>query len=494
MSVTSSPGDPSSGRDLRTVAVVLAGGVGARIGFNLPKQLIKIAGKSVVEHTIEALNDSPDVDEILVMMTPGHLDPILAIRSTGKYPKLTNIYEGGGDRNQTTQLAIDALGDTEVKVLFHDAVRPFVDNRIVHDCVVALDEHSAVDTAIPSADTIIEVSDDGFLIDVPPRSKLRRGQTPQGFRLSAIRAAYDKARLDPNFTATDDCTVVLRYTPEVRIAVVAGSDENMKVTEPIDIAMADKLFQLRSSTAKELAAETRTEGLAGKTIVVFGGGYGIGAEVCAVAKDFGANVFSFSRSETKTHVQNRQEVGEALKQAADATGRIDYVVNSTGLLAISLLEEASDDIVYETIDVNLVGCILIAQESLPYLRETSGQLLNFTSSSYTRGRGGYSLYSATKAAIVNFTQALADEWVPDGVRVNVVNPDRTSTPMRTKAFGSEPVGSLLSARSVALASIDTLISSATGHVIDVRRDGGPVDGLDELTDDELAADEHEDDD
>lgn len=466
-----------SGSNLRTVAVVLAGGVGARIGFNLPKQLIKIAGKSVVEHTIEALNDSPDVDEILVMMTPGHLDPILTIRSGGKYPKLTRILEGGADRNQTTQLAIEALGDEEVKVLFHDAVRPFVDNRIIHDCVVALDQHSAVDTAIPSADTIIEVSDDGFLVDVPPRSKLRRGQTPQGFRLSAIRTAYDKARLDPNFTATDDCTVVLRYTPDVRIAVVAGSDENMKVTEPIDIAMADRLFQLRSSTAKELAAETRTEGLSGKTIVVFGGGYGIGAEVCAVAKDFGANVFSYSRSETKTHVQNRQEVRDALKSAAEETGRIDYVVNSTGLLAVSRLEDASDDVVYETIDVNLVGSILVAQESLPYLRETAGQLLNFTSSSYTRGRGGYSLYSATKAALVNFTQALADEWVVDGVRVNVINPDRTRTPLRTKAFGNEPADTLLSARAVALASIDTLISTATGHVIDVRRDGSPVDSL-----------------
>jgi 2-C-methyl-D-erythritol 4-phosphate cytidylyltransferase len=466
-----------SGVNLRTVAVVLAGGVGARIGFNVPKQLIKIAGKSVVEHTIEALNDSPDVDEIIVMMTAGHFDPILAIRATGKYPKLTNVFAGGEDRNQTTQLAIAALGSEEIKVLFHDAVRPFVDQRIIHDCVRALDKDGAVDTAIPSADTIIEVSDDNTLIAVPPRSRLRRGQTPQGFRLSVIRDAYGKARLDPNFTATDDCTVVLRYTPDVRIAVVAGSDENMKVTEPIDIAIADKLFQLRSSTAKELATETRSEGLADKTLVVFGGGYGIGAEVCAVAADFGAKVFSFSRSETKTHVQSRLEVREALKQAADATGGIDYVVNSTGLLAVSRLEDASDDIVYETIDVNLLGCILIAQEALPYLRASAGQLLNFTSSSYTRGRGGYSLYSATKAAIVNFTQALADEWVTDGVRVNVINPDRTRTPLRSKAFGNEPASTLLSARAVALASIDTLISSATGHVIDVRRDGSPVDSL-----------------
>jgi 2-C-methyl-D-erythritol 4-phosphate cytidylyltransferase len=477
-----------SGEDLRTVAVVLAGGVGARIGFNLPKQLIKIAGKPLVEHTIEALNDSSDVDEIIVLMTPGYLDPILAIRSSGKYPKLTRVLEGGADRNQTTQLAIDELGTDEVKVLFHDAVRPFVDKRIIHDCVRALDDYSAVDTAIPSADTIIEVSDDNFLVAVPPRSKLRRGQTPQGFRLSAIRAAYEKARADPDFAATDDCTVVLRYTPEVKIAVVAGSDENMKVTEAIDIAMADKLFQLRSSIARELAHETRSAQLAGKTVVIFGGGYGIGAEVGAVAKEFGATVFSYSRSETKTHVQNRDEVRAALLEAKTLSGRIDYVVNSTGLLAVSRLEDASDDTIYTTIDINLIGPILIAQEALPYLRETRGQLLNFTSSSYTRGRGEYSLYSATKAALVNFTQALADEWVKDEVRVNVINPDRTRTPLRTKAFGDEPGATLLNARAVALASVDTLISSATGHVIDVRRDGSPVDDLaDDLDPSELDA-------
>ena len=87
--------------------------------------------------------------------------------------------------------------------------------------------------------------------------------------------------------------------------------------------------------------------------------------------------------------------------------------------------------------------MLIAQEFHPHLRATRGSLLYFTSSSYTRGRSGYSLYSSAKAAVVNLTQALADEWSGDGVRVNCINPERTGTPMRTKAFGEEPAGSLL---------------------------------------------------
>ena len=113
--------------------------------------------------------------------------------------------------------------------------------------------------------------------------------------------------------------------------------------------------------------------------------------------------------------------------------------------------------------------MFIAQEFHPHLRETGGSLLLFTSSSYTRGRAGYSLYSSAKAAVVNLTQALADEWAADGVRVNCVNPERTATPMRTKAFGKEPGGSLLDSLSVAHTVLDVLLSDLTGHVIDVRK-------------------------
>src|SRR5215218_4218204 len=142
--------------------------------------------------------------------------------------------------------------------------------------VEALQTYEAVDTAITSADTVIEVADD-TIADVLPRHRLRRGQTPQSFRLSTIRAAYEKAAQDPSFTATDDCTVVLRYLPEVPIAVVPGHERNMKVTEPIDVYIADKLFQLTSADAPaELNEANYRQRLAGKTLVVFGGSYGIG--------------------------------------------------------------------------------------------------------------------------------------------------------------------------------------------------------------------------
>ena len=105
----------------------------------------------------------------------------------------------------------------------------------------------------------------------------------------------------------------------------------------------------------------------------------------------------------------------------------------------------------------------------PHLARTKGSLLLFTSSSYTRGRSGYSLYSSAKAAVVNLTQALADEWAADGVRVNCVNPERTGTPMRTKAFGAEDPALLLTSESVAAASLDVLVADGTGHILDLRK-------------------------
>jgi 2-C-methyl-D-erythritol 4-phosphate cytidylyltransferase len=458
---------------LRNVAVVLAGGTGTRVGLSIPKQLIKVAGKPIIEHTIGLLNASPLIDEIIVLMTPGHLDAVHAILRPGSYPKVSQVLEGAETRNATTQRALDALGTEECNVLFHDAVRPLLSQRVIADCVDALDEYEAVDTAIPSADTIIQVDEaTGHTIDqVLHRPLLRRGQTPQCFRLSAIRRAYELAAHDPRFEATDDCTVVLRYTPEVPIAVVRGEDRNMKVTEPIDVYIADKLFQLDSHDAPRPRFDSEYRAaLEGKTVVVFGGSYGIGAEIVRMAEAFGATAMTFSRSATNTHVERRADIQRACDQALAATGRIDYVVNTAGVLPRGELAETTEDTIYLATEVNYIAPINIAQVFQPHLKKTQGSLLLFTSSSYTRGRSGYSLYSSAKAAVVNLTQALADEWAADGVRVNCVNPERTATPMRTKAFGQEPEGTLLTAEAVAETSLDVLISSFTGHIIDVRRE------------------------
>lgn len=125
--------------------------------------------------------------------------------------------------------------------------------------------------------------------------------------------------------------------------------------------------------------------------------------------------------------------------------------------------------IQEEININLLGTVNIAKASHKYLVQTCGSLVLFTSSSYTRGRAGYSLYSSTKAAVVNLTQALADEWSKDGIKVNVICPARTKTPMREDNFGVEPLEQLLSAEVVAKSTLLSILRDFSGLVVDVRK-------------------------
>ncbi len=455
----------------RNVVVILAGGVGQRMGLEVPKQLLKVAGRTILEHTIAAFETHPEVDEILLAMAEGHLDSARQIVKAGGYAKVVDIIEGGTTRTETTARALAAIPHEQGNVLFHDAVRPLVTARIISDCFAALTTHAAVDVAIPSADTIIEVDEDGIIRDIPPRARLRRGQTPQGFHLPVIRAAYDEALRDPDLQATDDCTIVMRYGPGTPVFVVPGDERNLKVTEPIDLVLADKLFQLSAQDQPPLLGDDAyAEALTGKVMVVFGGSYGIGQTIAELAEKYGAQVRSFSRSSTRTHVERRDDVRAAIRQVLDELGRIDLVVNAAAVLPRGDLAETTDEVVHASTDVNYLGPVFVAQESFAPLAETDGSLLLFTSSSYTRGRAGYALYSSAKAAVVNLTQALADEWSDAGVRVNCINPERTATPMRKKAFGDEPPGTLLDAADVARSSLTVLLSRDTGHIIDLRRE------------------------
>ncbi|WP_205676951.1 bifunctional cytidylyltransferase/SDR family oxidoreductase [Brevibacterium aurantiacum] len=459
---------------MKNVGIILAGGVGERVGLSTPKQLIKIAGRPIIEHTLDVFENSSVIDEIIVMMKPGYLDDINAIVKKNNFTKVSRILEGGGSRNDTTQAALAAINE-ECNVILHDAVRPLISPRILDSVVDALAEHDAVDVAIPSADTIIEVKEGptsfNTIANIPKRSLLRRGQTPQAFKHSTLVSAYEVASQDQNFAATDDCAVVLKYLPEVEIAVVPGEERNMKVTEPIDIYLADKLFSLYSSQLEGDTDESAlSQALNGKVMVIFGGSYGIGKDIGDLAETYGAVVERFSRSGTNTDVQNRRDIQRAHDLVLEKHRTIDFVVNTAGILQIGELKESSEETIFAATEINYLAPIYIAQTFYNELAESQGSLLFFTSSSYTRGRAGYALYSSAKAATVNLTQALSDEWASERVRVNCINPERTGTPMRTKAFGDEDPATLLTSQSVAAASLETLISRRTGHVIDVRRD------------------------
>lgn len=225
------------------IAVLLAGGSGKRMGGPTPKQFIEVAGCTILEHSIRAFSQHSDIDEIVIVSHADYLDLVGSIAKP--YPKVRHIVPGGKERYDSTLAALHLYADRQddVRVLIHDCVRCLVSQRIITDCITALDTYQAVDVAIPCTDTICEVNDEGHIVRIPPRSALRNVQTPQAFHLQTIAEAYRIGLADPNFVTTDDCGVVHHYLPQEPIFVVQGESTNIKITYPEDLILAEKVLK-----------------------------------------------------------------------------------------------------------------------------------------------------------------------------------------------------------------------------------------------------------
>ncbi|MGR6923762.1 SDR family oxidoreductase [[Actinomadura] parvosata] len=478
---------------LRSVGVLLAGGVGQRVGLGTPKQLIEVADRTIIEHSLAVFEAAPEIDEIVVLMTPGYADRVREIVARGGYRKVSKVVDGGSSRTESTWRALAALGADECNVLLHDAVRPLLEPRIITECVRALETHEAVNVAIPSSDTVLVATPEGAIGEVLDRSRLRRSQTPQCFRLSVIRRAYELAMADPGFgglPATDDCGVVLRYLPEVPIHLVPGSERNIKVTHPADLHIADLLFRLpppvpagdRAALSgqvivilapgpRDLAPETASgppdlapeaasgppdlapgtasgpkardlvpgappsspEGPRPKYGEAMGGG-GLAAEAAA----HGATVHVLTRDDGM-----RVEDFDSVAKALDDVGGADHVVLVAGAGHSGDLSRASGETVADAVAAGHLGALNVARAARPHLRRSL--LLHVPP-------GSGALHESGAAAVAGLTRALAREWAADGIRVNCVN------------TGASPLV-------VAQTSLDILISDLSGQVIDARVDG-----------------------
>ena len=455
---------------MKNIAVILAGGIGSRLNAGIPKQFLKVAGLTVIEHTVAAFQRHTQIDEIAIVVSQAYHHKMDEYVVKNKFTKVKKILMSGSERHYSSLSAIKAYeNEGECNLVFHDAVRPLVSSQIIDKTIEALKHYEAVDVAIPSADTIIEVDEQNAITNIPSRKTLRRGQTPQGFRLTTIKKAYEKALADPAFVTTDDCGVVLKYLPDCKIYVVEGEDANMKLTYKEDFYLIEKLFQLRmvDFQVKQLT-EVEEKKLFGKVVVIFGASSGIGKDLLDLCKKCGAKSYGFSRSMSNIDVGNVDDVRAAYASVMSKEGRIDYVIDTASVLYKEPLVHMDYNHIADAIDINYRGMVNVANEAFAYLEKSHGQMVFYTSSSYTRGRMDYSIYSSTKCATVNFVQALAEEWATFNIRVNCINPERTKTPMRVKNFGIEPDNTLLKSMDVAIVSAKLLLSDVTGQVIDVK--------------------------
>jgi 2-C-methyl-D-erythritol 4-phosphate cytidylyltransferase len=222
---------------VRTVAAVLAAPAAGPAGDLL---FAPLAGRPVIEHSVAAFEASPLVDEILVVTPPPLTARTRRLLAGAGYRKTGLVIEGGATRAESAWQAILALGEEDCNLLLHDAARPLIGPRVIADCIAALETYQAACAAVPASDTMVQVDED-LITERPPRDRLRRRQTPQGFRLEVIRRGYELARADPDFTAADHCGIVLKYLPEVPVRLVPGSERSVMVTAPADIEIAEAL-------------------------------------------------------------------------------------------------------------------------------------------------------------------------------------------------------------------------------------------------------------
>ena len=225
------------------IAVILAGGTGARVGADKPKQFLDVGGRMVIERSIDAFDQTEGIDEVAVVVHPEWMEYMRGVVSSNSWTKVKRLFEGGAERYMSSLNAIAAYIDCpdDTNLILHDAARPFVSQAVIARVIEALKWHEAVGVGIPSTDTVWEVRQDfdpqlsKFIVRIPERSTMWRAQTPQAFRLPLIRDAYQCALQDPQFRATDDCGVVRRYLPSVKIHIVEGEEQNRKITFKQDL-------------------------------------------------------------------------------------------------------------------------------------------------------------------------------------------------------------------------------------------------------------------
>lgn len=230
----------------KNIGAILAGGKGSRMGYDIPKQFLQIAGKTILEHTITAFQEHPLIDEIAIVADPLYFPRIRESILKFGFTKVKQLLEGGAERYHSSLSVLKAYETTDCNLLIHDAVRPLVSGRIIREVIGNLSCFQAVNVAIPVTDTIIEMDpDQGCIRRIPPRDLLYQVQTPQGFNRTTLAEAFTLALQDPDFRTTDDCSVVKKYLPDEKIKIVPGDTANIKVTWPEDLPLIQKFLTQR---------------------------------------------------------------------------------------------------------------------------------------------------------------------------------------------------------------------------------------------------------
>ena len=226
---------------MKTVAIIPAGGAGTRLKSHVAKQFLLLDGLPILVHTLKVFQESKEIDDIIVAVPP---DELVSIRQEliEKYSltKVITTVAGGNQRQDSVRNCLEAVaGDCDM-VVIHDAVRPFVTEKLISQVVEAARITGAASAGVKAKDTIKETTEDNNVWATVPRHNLWLTQTPQAFELELLKEAFKKA-YDEKFYGTDDASLIERIGKEVKM--VEGFYVNIKITTREDMMMADALMK-----------------------------------------------------------------------------------------------------------------------------------------------------------------------------------------------------------------------------------------------------------
>ncbi len=230
-----------SSRGAKCSAVIVAAGSAARMK-GTDKIMADLGGEPLILHTLRAFEACEDIQEIILVTREDLLEPLSTLCVENKITKVNKLCKGGESRAESVQAGLDLVSKKCDLVAIHDGARPLVTEKIIHDAVRKAEKFGAAAPAVPVKDTI-KVVHGGVVESTPDRSGLYAVQTPQVFKVNVYRAALEKS-LGAKEQPTDDCSVAEQYG--LRVIITEGSDENLKVTTPTDLVLAEAILQMRT--------------------------------------------------------------------------------------------------------------------------------------------------------------------------------------------------------------------------------------------------------
>ncbi|MGL5263243.1 MAG: D-ribitol-5-phosphate cytidylyltransferase [Candidatus Rhabdochlamydia sp.] len=435
-----------------TIAILLMAGSGTRFGSQIPKQFHRLSGKKIYQHTLEKFLNTQLFSRIILICAPEY---VKQVQKEVLFSDQVYVITGGSNRQESSFKGLLACpSDTEI-VVIHDAVRPFVSEEILQKNISLARLYKAVDTCIASSDTLVHTIDLKQIQAIPSRNQYLRGQTPQSFSYPLILEAHLEATQK---NSSDDCSLVLAKHQQV--CITEGSEYNIKITTELDLFLAEQIFRLQQACMISGSKDLRN-----KRYIITGGSGGIGQALIKYLEKEGAEAIDISRS-SKSYPADLccyTDVEKVFTDIFNKFGPVDGLINGIGFLAKKPFMQLSEQEIQETVATNLTSVLFCCR--CVHLKP-QGHILNIASSSYSRGRKNYSIYTSCKAAIVNFTQGLAEEY--PHLYINAIAPQRTATSMRHQEFPDEDPSTLLSAEEVASEILNCLKSSITGTLIEVK--------------------------